>query len=326
MKRFNFLIILLVLIFFTINVLSADYQCTFKNQGQVNCNVASAADTFCYLAGPGPVANNPATAVSCTNNSPSGNGTIVCQLSNYSGNASSLNCSNSQYFLSGPSLVSSQTSQTQNCPYIDCSINQVSCASSSAYMKCVPDPSDPRCNKWEPTACVGGGSCFSSTTTQLATCMGVNPNTLTSENGVYFVIENKPVQQNQEIQKPENNQKEKFFGKDYDLFEEDLKQLIESFGILDSSRINIVDQKNNSTYGLIIKNSKIEQFSFREIENPNYRIIVNETAFDALVLAPDFKEEAKKQLKLGNIVVEGVGLIEFFNVFLLNIFLSFWNF
>ncbi|MEK6958852.1 MAG: hypothetical protein AABW59_02285 [archaeon] len=184
---FRVLVVVLFVLVLVSFASAATYQCVFKNAGQVNCNAVNAGNTFCYTAGPGPVVNNPAVAASCTNNSPAANGQIVCQLNNYSGSTSSIRCSNSTYFVSGPTLVGASSSTTSgSCSYNDCELNQISCASAYAYQKCVPDSQSSGCNKWEATNCVASAPCYSTTSAQLATCAGVPSASIASEAGVYF--------------------------------------------------------------------------------------------------------------------------------------------
>jgi|SRR3989344_5427704 len=195
MVSFRFISIAIFLVFIAAFASAADYQCTFKNQGQVNCNAVGAADSFCYLAGPGPVANNPAKPVSCINNAPGTTGSITCQLSNYNGSANSIRCSNSTYFVSGPTVVSAGANAgigagintgAASCPYNDCELNQISCASGYAYQQCVPDTASPGCNKWQATNCIGNAACYSTTAAQLATCVGIPSTEITTQGGVYM--------------------------------------------------------------------------------------------------------------------------------------------
>ncbi|MDO8646941.1 MAG: hypothetical protein Q7R70_00810 [Candidatus Diapherotrites archaeon] len=190
MNKFQFLLIsLLILSFFAVSASSANYQCVFKNQGQVNCNAVNAGQTFCKLAmtitGTATFGNN----TSCTNNTPGQTGSIVCQVS-HSGPANQVRCSNTTYLESGPVVVGGQA---PSCSYNDCALNQVSCASAFAFQKCVPDSSSPGCNKWQATNCVANAPCNSQTTTQLATCMGVQASQISSQNGVFFFNNSQPV-------------------------------------------------------------------------------------------------------------------------------------
>ena len=170
------------LVFFAAFISAADYSCTFDNTiAHVNCNAVGAASSFCYLAGPGAVANNPAVSTTCNNQ------TVICTLKNYSGSTSSIRCSNTPSYRSGPTLVSGTGSGTSgSCPYNDCELNQISCASGYAYQQCKPDPNDSRCNTWVANNCVANAPCYSTTPAQLATCMGIKAEEIQSTGGVYF--------------------------------------------------------------------------------------------------------------------------------------------
>ncbi|MDO8625115.1 MAG: hypothetical protein Q7R47_03460, partial [Candidatus Diapherotrites archaeon] len=168
--------------------LAADYSCTFDNTvAHINCNLVGASSSFCALAGPGAVANNPAVATTCSSS------TIVCTLRNYTGSATTLRCSNTPSYRSGPTAMTSadgstglNTGDTPTCTYNDCATNQISCASAYAYQQCVPDPASPSCNHFQTTNCVANAPCDSSTAAKLAVCAGVPSTSITAQGGVYF--------------------------------------------------------------------------------------------------------------------------------------------
>ena len=183
-------------------VFATDYECEFDYRANVNCSAVGAAETFCQLAGPGPVANNPAVPTTCITNTPATPGKVICTLKNYNGPANSIRCSNTPSYVRGPDAVGGAVSG--GCPYNDCELNQISCASAFAYQKCVVDSSDPRCNKWQATNCVANAPCRSSTPAELAVCAGLNSNQIESRNGVYFVVSGSPPAGGQPAQ-PVNN-------------------------------------------------------------------------------------------------------------------------
>ena len=194
------------LIFFISLVSAADYTCTFDNTiAKINCYAAGAKESFCYLSGPGAVANNPAVPTICNSS------TIECTLKNYSGPSSVLRCSNTPSYRSGPTLVGGAAGgigNAGNCPYNDCELNQISCASAYAYQQCKPDPNSPGCNTWVANNCVANAPCYSSTPAQLATCTGMKSTEIESRNGVYFVTSaqagNPPNNANQPAGNPPN--------------------------------------------------------------------------------------------------------------------------
>ncbi len=175
----------LLAIFFIALVLplanAATYQCTYRNGGQVNCNAAQSANTYCSQSMTVTGTTTFGTSTGCTNNAPSANGQITCTV-NHNGPSNQVRCTNNAYLQSGPTVVGGSA---PSCPYT-CALNQVSCAGGYAYQQCVPDPSSPGCNKWQTANCVANGPCFSTTNAQLATCMGVQSATITSQNGVYY--------------------------------------------------------------------------------------------------------------------------------------------
>ncbi len=182
----KFLVIFL-LILIALPVIATDYECEFDSRANINCQLVGAASSFCQLAGPGPVANNPAVATTCITNTPSTPGKVICTLRNYTGSANSIRCSNTVSLVSGPILVGGQANIGTNCPYNDCELNQISCASAYAFQQCVVDSSDPRCNKWQATNCVANAPCKSGTAAELAVCAGVPTTQIQSQNGLYFV-------------------------------------------------------------------------------------------------------------------------------------------
>ena len=187
MKNTLFAAILLIFAFAQFAV-AADYQCVFNNSiAHINCNLVGAAASFCTLAGPGPVANNPPQP-SCTAQ------TITCTLRNFNGSENSIRCSNTPSLISGPTKIvagngGSPIGGASGCPYNDCALNQMSCASGYAYQKCVPDPLSPECNKWDAKNCVANAPCQSGTSGQLATCAGIIPSKVQESNGLFFYVD-----------------------------------------------------------------------------------------------------------------------------------------
>ncbi|MEK6958333.1 MAG: hypothetical protein AABW99_05135 [archaeon] len=179
----KYLVGFIFIVFFATLASAADYQCVYKNQGQVNCNLAGAKESFCKLGMAVTGTTTFGSVISCSNNTPSGNGQVVCGAS-HSGAANQVKCSNTTYLKSGPTQTSGSV---DSCSYNDCALNQVSCASAYAYQQCVPDSASPGCNKWQATNCAANAPCYSTTAAQLATCMGVPAANISSSNGVYFV-------------------------------------------------------------------------------------------------------------------------------------------
>lgn len=110
-------------------------------------------------------------------------------------------------------------------------------------------------------------------------------------------------------------------------FDNDTQRLLTSLGIVGNSRINVIDEKNDSVYGVIVVNSKVEEIKFFQVENPNYIIEFSAVAYDAILDAEDPEQEFLHQLKIENIKVKpqdfissatwlAIQIILFFNEFL----------
>ena len=307
--------ILLVLSTMAAFAAAADYQCVFSNRGQVNCNAVSAGDTFCYNAGPGAVANNPARAITCTNNAPGQTGTIVCQLSNYNGPANSIRCSNTTYLASGPTLVPG-TGSADSCTYNDCELNQVSCASGYAYQQCVPDSSSPGCNKWQATNCIGNAACYSSTPAQLAQCMGVQASEITSRNGVYFRAQ-------AQSGDGAGNSPQGQPGPRGNTGTTDLRSALYQLGIVGNGNVNVIDEGDSppAHYNATVSNGTVTRVATGDAENPKYTITINASASAAIKASADPLKEALAQYKGGAITVETSGIFERLQLFVFRFFI-----
>ena len=110
-------------------------------------------------------------------------------------------------------------------------------------------------------------------------------------------------------------------------FEDDTHRLLTALGIVGNARINVIDEKNDSVYGVTVVNSKVEEIKFSPVENPNYVIEFSAIAYDAILNAKDPEQEFLHQLKIENIKIKpqdfiatatwlAIQIILFFNEFL----------
>ncbi|MFT4304909.1 MAG: hypothetical protein ACMXX8_02355 [Candidatus Woesearchaeota archaeon] len=107
-------------------------------------------------------------------------------------------------------------------------------------------------------------------------------------------------------------------------FEDDAHRLLTALGIVGNARINVIDEKNDSVYGVTVVNSKVEEIKFSPVENPNYLIEFSAIAYDAILNAEDPEKEFLNQLNLGNILVKPQGFFEGLNWMIIS-FLLFFN-
>lgn len=107
-------------------------------------------------------------------------------------------------------------------------------------------------------------------------------------------------------------------------FDDDTQRLLTALGIVGDAKINVIDEKNDSIYGVTVVNSKVEKIEFSLVENPNYIIEFKAVAYDAILYANDPEKELLNQLNLGNILVKPQGFFEGLNWMFIS-FLLFLN-
>ncbi len=318
--------ILAVLVFFSSLASAADYQCVFDNSiARINCNLAGASASFCQLSGPGSVANNPAVATTCVNSTPTQAGQIICKLRNYTGSVNSIRCSNTPSFVSGPTLVGggSPGNAGGNCPYNDCELNQISCASAYAYQQCVSSTTDARCNEWKATNCVANAPCYSTTPAQLATCAGIPAAQIETRAGVYFVAgAGSPGNSGS----PGNADSNPSNASPLVITNSAGEQITVKFDFFGDGVFNITFKFSNGQekkYGTEIKNGIVVKFQEGFLPNPTGEITITEAAVRAIAQSSNPLKEVKHQMEIGGIVYKPVGIFEQIKFFFFRLYLNF---
>ncbi len=103
-----------------------------------------------------------------------------------------------------------------------------------------------------------------------------------------------------------------------------ISNLLSAFGILNTAKINVIDESTQIHYGVTVEDGSVTNVLIGEdVEGANYTVSVNETALTELLVSDNPENEAIQQLKQGNITVTPNGFVETIQLFFFNIFLFF---